>query len=75
MDSSQEPDSLEKRIRFGCGFAFGGLVAFFSALRELAVFTGSFWAVVAGVAVIFGFLAARYGDAFWHDVSDGFRWW
>jgi hypothetical protein len=75
MDNSPEPDSFEKRLRFGCGFVFGGLVAFFVALRELAAFTDTFWAVVVGVAVVFGLLAVRYGDAFWHGVSEWFRWW
>jgi hypothetical protein len=75
MENSSEPDSFEKRLRFGCGFVFGGLVAFFVGLRELAAFTGTFWAVVAGVAVVSGFLAVRYSDAFWNGVSDWFRWW
>ena len=75
MDHSPEPDSFEKRLRFGCGFVFGALVAFLVVLRELAAFSGTFWAIVVAVAVIFGFLAVRYGDAFWQGVSDWMRWW
>ena len=74
MDDLPEPDAFEKRLRFGCGFVFGALVAFLVALRELAAFTATFWAVVAGVAVIFGFLAMRHGDEFWRGISDWFRW-
>lgn len=75
MENNSEPDSLEKRLRFGCGFVFGGLVAFLVGLREWAAFTGTFWPFVAGVAVVSGFFAVRYGDAFWRGVSDWFRWW
>jgi hypothetical protein len=78
MDDSAKPDSFEKRLRFGCGFVFGAGVAFFVALQALAAFTGTFWAVVAGVAVVSGLVAMRYGDHFWHAISaisDWFRWW
>lgn len=70
MDDSPEPDSFEKRIRFGCGFVIGALIAFFFALSEFAAFTSTFWAVVVGVAIVFGFLAMRYGNGFWRVVSE-----
>ena len=75
MKDSPEPDSSEKRLRFGCGFLFGGLIGFLFALREIAAFTGFFWAFVAGVALLFGFLAMRHGDEFWHNLPDWLRWW
>jgi uncharacterized membrane protein YccC len=75
MDDSPKPDAFVKGLRFGCGFVFGALVAFFVALRVLAAFSGTFWAVVAGSAVVFGFLAMRYGDDLWRSVSDWFLWW
>ena len=75
MDDSPKPDSFEKGLRFGCGFVFGALVAVVVALQWLATFTGTFWAVAAGVAVVFGFLALRYGEGFWQRVSDWFGWW
>ncbi len=74
MDNSPEPDSCEKRLRFGCGFTFGAVVSFISALEGLAPYTGTFWAAVLGVAVITGLLAVRYGDDFWRKVLDWFRW-
>ena len=75
MNDSPEPDSFEKRLRFGCGFVFGAIIAFFVILREIAAFSGTFWSAVAFAAIISGFLAMRYGDRFWHGVSDWFRWW
>jgi hypothetical protein len=75
MSEYGEPDASEKRVRFGCGFVFGGIIGFFFALREIAAFTGTFWAFVAGIAVLFGFLAMRYGDEFWHSLPDWLRWW
>ena len=74
MDDSPEPDSFEKRLRFGCGFVFGGVVGLFLVAREVAAFTGSAWAAVGSVAVIVGFLAMRYGDAFWRSISHWFHW-
>jgi hypothetical protein len=64
MDKPPEPDLFEKRLRFGCGFVFGGLVAFLIIAREVVVFTGSSWASVAGIALVVGFLAMLYGDEF-----------
>ena len=75
MKDSPEPDSSEKRLRFGCGFLFGGFIGFAFALREIAAFSGNFWAFVAGVALLFGFLAMRKGDEFWHSLADWLRWW
>jgi hypothetical protein len=64
MDDSPEPDSFEKRLRFGCGFLFGGIVA----MLNVGAFTGPAWAAVLGIAVIIGFLAMRYGDEFWRRI-------
>ena len=75
MFNDHEPDPSEKSIRFGCGFVFGGVVAFLFALREMAEIAGPFWAFVLGVAVVFGVSAVRYGDAFWHAAVDWFRGW
>lgn len=70
MSASPEPDSFEKRLRFGCGFLFGGLVALFLIAQEVAAFTGLLWAAVGVVAVISGLVAMRFGDEFWHGILD-----
>jgi hypothetical protein len=72
--SSHTPDGFEKRLRFGCGFSFGAVGGFFLALRALEAFTGTFWAVVIGLALLFGLGAMRYGDDFWHAMSKWFFW-
>jgi hypothetical protein len=75
MNPDPEPDLLGKGIRFGCGFVFGGVLAFFVALRELAQNLDFFWLIVGGAAVFAGIAAVRFGDSFWHAASRWFRWW
>jgi hypothetical protein len=67
----EPPDRLEKRIRFGCGFLFGCLVAIGALLTSLL----SAHTVVAGcvlAGLICGYAALKFGDTFWDNVR---RWW
>lgn len=73
MSHDYEPDASEKRIRFGCGFIFGGIIGLIVVLRELYQMTGLAWTCVAGFAVLCGYLALRLGDEFWEWVGKG-RW-
>ncbi len=75
MIGQSSPDSSEKRVRFGCGFSFGALLAFLIGLREIGAFTGVFWTFVIGIAFLFGFFAMRQGDEFWHQLPNWLRWW
>lgn len=78
IDTPPPPDAFEKRLRFGCGAIFGAITTFFVAIREVQEFTGPFWATVIACAMIFGFLALRFGDAFWRVICKLFatsRWW
>ena len=72
MDDRHQTDTFEKRLRFGCGFVFGGIVLLILGMREITVLTGGFWAFVVGGALIFGFLAMRFGDDFWQNISKWF---
>jgi hypothetical protein len=54
MASSTGPDGFESRVRFGCGAIFGGAAAALWGMRQLKNFDTSFWAVVVGVALLFG---------------------
>ena len=68
MNGERAPDRLEKGIRFGCGLVAGGILGVLGALsiptyRLLTcVLSG------AGVALLFGALAVRYGDRFWYGL-------
>ncbi|MFT3767876.1 MAG: hypothetical protein QM820_20700 [Minicystis sp.] len=70
-----DDDREAKGIRFGCG-ALLGFVLGLGAVVQLAP-KSMVVAVVAAVAiaVIFGFLSARYGERFWDSLPDWIRWW
>jgi len=63
-----EPDKSEKRIRFGCGFTFGLVIGFFSTARYIYDSAGGLAAGTFATAVLFGWLAMKYGDSFWDDL-------
>lgn len=71
-EDGHRPDAFEKRLRFGCGFLFGVVVVAYMLLRQLFEPSGTFWAVGAGVAVVCGVLAVRWGDRFWRVAVS---WW
>ena len=75
MDDGHQPDGLEKGIRFGCGFLFGGIILFFAFARDFFSTASPFWIAVGGGALICGLLAIRYGDRFYHGILAFFRWW
>mgnify|MGYP001186307745 FL=1 len=71
----EPPDTLEKGIRFGCGFSFAFILVAAGGL-SWAVSSGSHvLAVAIAAGVVFGVLALRFGDAFWHRVAALLRWW
>jgi len=67
------PDPLERKVRLVCGGLMGLLIAF-----VLCVKLGPFSAIatiVVGLAsvVTCALCALRYGDRFWHGVSQALR--
>jgi len=65
------PDTLEKGVRFGCGF----LVGFFAAVSSSVFFFSRGYYIIAGcvlTGLVCGFAAMRFGDRFWLWLS---RWW
>ncbi len=70
----RRPDSVDKGVRFGCGFVVGFLVAFLIGLRVVSEFTGSSWAIIVGIAVLIGILAMAFGDSFWDWLRYWFWW-
>jgi hypothetical protein len=61
-----------RRVQFGCGFLFG-------SAASLGVLAGAFGSAaveiggILGCGVLFGLLAARFGDRVWVTVLE--RWW
>lgn len=75
MDDGPPPDGVEKSLRFGCGFLFGGVIVFFAFARVAFNAHWPFWVAVGLGALPCGLLAIRYGDRFYHGIMDLFRWW
>ncbi len=65
-------DRFEKRLRFVCGFLFGGIIAFAQIGMRVTAFGGWSGSAVGLTAVVSGWLAIRFGDDFWRSVVD---WW
>ena len=70
-----KPDPLEKKVRFGCGFAFGLVIGFFEFARSLYRSAGMTIALTVIAALVCGWLALKYGDRFWYGVMKRWRWW
>jgi hypothetical protein len=70
-----EPDPLEKKIRFGCGFIFGLAVGGAEFARSTYESVGLIAAITVIAALACGFIALKYGDRFWHWMIERWRWW
>ena len=58
--------SISKGARFGCGFVFGFLFVFGFTTGSATGGDGFGGAILlVGVALLFGFAAAIFGDKFW----------
>lgn len=73
MNGERAPDQLEKGIRFGCGLVAGAILGGLGALYSLADDLFTCVLLGAGMALLFGVLAVRYGDRFWYGLRH-LRW-
>ena len=69
-----QSDVLERTVRWVCGAAFGAvpglwIVAELGLLDDVRLAA----AIVASTALACGYLAHRYGDAFWHKAAEAIR--
>ncbi len=67
-----EPDRLEKGIRFGCGGLLGAAIGFLFVIDWLPVSYGRVLAACGVGAVVCGMLATKHGDRFWHALRTWF---
>ncbi len=75
MVSGDPPsDRFEFWVRFVFGAIFGTLLAF---VLWWSLFASPMleWFWILPAPVVFGFLAACWGDRFWHFLLGLFRWW
>jgi hypothetical protein len=71
----QQPDALEKRIRFGCGALLGLVLGLAFGMNWLG-FSGSVFLVLLAVHVLAcGWLATRHGDRFWDRIASWLWLW
>jgi hypothetical protein len=68
-------DPLERKIRFGCGFTFGLIIGFFGFAKIMYASPGLVVASAVIAALVCGWLALKYGDRFWHQMIQRWRWW
>jgi len=61
--------SHDRRLHFGCGFVFGGVVSFLFAMNAIVERGGGTWLIVLAVSMAFAFLAMQHGEAFWAKAS------
>jgi hypothetical protein len=65
----EPPDVLEKRVRFGCGFLAGCVLALTSSFIW-TIYNGYYFAAFClGCAALCGYGAMKLGDRFWTE------WW
>jgi hypothetical protein len=70
-----EPDAAEKTIRFGCGIIAGAVLTFLAVLQGALAHGGTSLVLGIVVAITSGFLARRFGNAFWYRLLELLRWW
>ena len=70
----RRPDAEEKVIRFGCGAVLGLLLGLLAVFGLLALSNWITVAVLFVPAACCGWLAMRYGDAFWYKLAKYVPW-
>ncbi|MFN0077184.1 MAG: hypothetical protein ACKVY0_11980 [Prosthecobacter sp.] len=61
--------SHDKRLHFGCGFVFGGVLSFLFLIEAIVQLGLSAWFIVIAVATGFALFAMRHGEVFWDKAS------
>jgi hypothetical protein len=71
VNDGRRVDATERSIRFGCGLLTGFALGVFVVGR---IFTTLALSIDLGLAVLFGILAAAFGDRFWYGLMRLFSW-
>jgi hypothetical protein len=71
----EEPDRLEKGIRFGCGSVIGILIGLDLTYSMFLEYPGHLFIAACIFALVCGILAMKYGDRFWDGVIQFLRPW
>lgn len=57
------------RAKFGCGFVFGLVVGLIALVGTSHAFDYTEFIFVLFIAIVFGFSAMKFGNAFWRAVK------
>jgi uncharacterized protein YacL len=74
---NNEPDKLEKSIRFGCGGVLGLLLGLYVSVRIFIDLENKIIpiAIVFITIILCGFAAMKKGDRFWDFLKGWLVWW
>ena len=75
MNGKRAPDQLEKGIRLGFGLLAGAILGVPGAVYSVADDLLTCLLLGAGMALLFGVLAVRYGDRFWYGIRHLLWFW
>lgn len=63
------PFPHDRRLHFGCGLLFGGVITFLLLITSVSAMETMQWFLVAAGSLAFGLLAMRNGETFWAKAS------
>ncbi|WP_395744221.1 hypothetical protein [Prosthecobacter sp.] len=59
----------DKRLHFGCGLLFGGVVTFLVLITSVSAMETRDWLMMTAGGIACGCLAMRHGELFWTKAS------
>ncbi len=74
FDLQNEPNRLEKGVRFGCGGLLGLCLGIYYAFHYHQGSLGGILSIILALILLCGILAARYGDQFWEKFLKNRLW-
>lgn len=66
---NDHPFPHDKRLHFGCGLLFGGVITFLLLITSVSAMETMQWFLVAAGSLACGLLAMWHGETFWAKAS------
>ena len=71
--AGRKPDTFELTVRFVCGALAGLLLGLWIAVHCWPLAPLQLAGTLIACAIVLGYLAAKFGDAFWREALQWFR--